>query len=199
MRSFGLTSMLGRLAPAGLASIAAICSMPAQASCIEPSDAADLVSAKTAIASWEESRGVHVAPEQRSAILEEYCAAAKIVVDELGVALADVTTGAREPLWTYLDASASSEVKIQTIDALVQAQYALHGSARLPEIKPMGVVRVIYRRAADALTVNGIKMEPFPKFFAKIGSLSIAGLSRGNVVCSATLTVSAVRPAEFLC
>jgi hypothetical protein len=178
---------------------AAILAQPARAGCVEPSNSAAFEPARAAIASWEDSRGIHLGPEERSTLLEQYCAAIKTVMNGMGVEVIDLTVGAEEPIWAYLDASASSQAKIQSIDNLVQAQFSLHGSAQLPEPKAMGVVRIVYRRTADALRVNGKTMGPYPRLFAKLGPISIAGLASGNVICSATLKVSAIQAVEFIC
>lgn len=170
----------------------------AHAQCASMPDQAPADRAAREIKQWEQRRQAQLTPAARSGVEEEFCEAAAQLIEE-GFEPKDIAKAARTPVWTYLDQMIATRRDAVSLQDLVFAEFVLGSGAALPEPKRMGVVRITYHKAVDALRVAGRSMQPSPLLLAETGRLTIDGLSRRQIVCRGVVTVSSVAPSSFRC
>lgn len=170
----------------------------ARAECVSADDQALAAKAGSEVAQWEQRKGFQLTPVARSNIEREFCKAAVQLVDE-GFEREAIADGAHDPVWAYLDQMITVGKDAVSLQDLVLADFVLRSDPALPEPRRMGVIRITYNNVVDTLRVSGKRMAPAPLLLAEVGSLSINGLSRGNIICSGTIRVSGLAAAAFTC
>lgn len=170
---------------------------PASA-CSEARDR-DFPQAVTSMGTWERERGVRLGPGVKQVIVRELCTASKEAAIAFGVTAADIDDKAPGIIVKYLEDNLSSNPRVPSISQVIAVEFGLGSAPSLPEMKVLGLLRIAYLQKPDRLRISGRVIEPWPKILIEVGTIELQGLSGNRVVCSASLSVTALNPIDFRC
>lgn len=156
-------------------------------------------SANAALDGWQQERHIGLTPQVRERLLAEFCGAGLRVSRGQGVSSGAIDAAARDALFEYLDATATTTSPSDTLLTVLTSFFSLPSGPSAPEPREMAVIRITYTHPVEWLRVDGRRQPRVDSLLAETGARQIAGMRANAALCQKTVNVVAYAVASFRC